>query len=53
MPGVYDEGDDPGSETFLEQEQPADTIINAKMDQNEAKYPVEKCRGSNAKYDQL
>ncbi len=31
----------------------ADTIINAKMDQNEAKYPVEKCRGSNAKYDQL
>ena len=31
----------------------ADTIINAKMDQNEAKYPVEKCRGKNAKYDQL
>ena len=31
----------------------ADEIINAKMDQNEAKYPVEKCRGSNAKYDQL
>ena len=31
----------------------ADDIINAKMDQNEAKYPVEKCRGSNAKYDQL
>ena len=31
----------------------ADTIINAKMDQNEAKYPVEKSRGSNAKYDQL
>ena len=31
----------------------ADVIINAKMDQNEAKYPVEKCRGSNAKYDQL
>ena len=30
-----------------------DEIINAKMDQNEAKYPVEKCRGSNAKYDQL
>ena len=26
----------------------ADAIINAKMDQNEAKYPVEKCRGSNA-----
>ena len=31
----------------------ADAIINAKMDQNEAKYPVGKCRGSNAKYDQL
>ena len=31
----------------------ADAIINTKMDQNEAKYPVEKCRGSNAKYDQL
>ena len=31
----------------------ADAIITAKMDQNEAKYPVEKCRGSNAKYDQL
>ena len=31
----------------------ADAIINAKMDQNEAKYPVEKCRGSNVKYDQL
>ena len=31
----------------------ADEIINTKMDQNEAKYPVEKCRGSNAKYDQL
>ena len=31
----------------------ADAIISAKMDQNEAKYPVEKCRGSNAKYDQL
>ena len=30
-----------------------DTIINAKMDQNERKYPVEKARGSNAKYDQL
>ena len=30
-----------------------DEIINAKMDQNEAKYPVEKARGSAAKYDQL
>ena len=31
----------------------ADAIIQAKMDQNEAKYPVEKCRGRNTKYDQL
>ena len=31
----------------------ADAIISAKMEQNEAKYPVEKCRGSNAKYDRL
>ena len=30
-----------------------DVIINAKMDRNEAKYPVEKARGSAAKYDQL
>ena len=30
-----------------------DEIINAKMDKNEAKYPVEKARGSSAKYDQL
>ena len=30
-----------------------DEIVNAKMDQNEAKYPVEKSRGSAAKYDQL
>ena len=30
-----------------------DEIINAKMDKNEAKYPVEKARGSAAKYDQL
>ena len=30
-----------------------DEIVNAKMDQNEAKYPVEKARGSAAKYDQL
>ena len=30
-----------------------DEIVNAKMDQNEAKYPVEKCRGRNTKYDQL
>ena len=27
--------------------------INAKMTQNEAKYPVEKARGNAAKYDQL
>ena len=31
----------------------ADEIINAKMDKNEAKYPVEKARGTAAKYDQL
>ena len=30
-----------------------DEIINAKMAQNEVKYPVEKARGSAAKYDQL
>ena len=30
-----------------------DEIINAKMTQNEAKYPVEKARGSAAKYDRL
>ena len=27
-----------------------DEIVNAKMDQNEAKYPVEKSKGSAAKY---
>ena len=31
----------------------ADEIINAKMDKNEAKYPVEKARGNNTKYTQL
>ncbi len=30
-----------------------DEIINMKMTQNESKYPVEKARGSNAKYDEL
>ena len=30
-----------------------DEIINAKMDKNEAKYPVEKARGSAAKYTEL
>lgn len=30
-----------------------DDIINAKMSQNEAKYPVEKARGSNKKYTDL
>ncbi len=30
-----------------------DEIINRKMDQNEAKYPVEKSKGNSAKYDQL
>ena len=31
----------------------ADEIINMKMDQNEAKYPVEKAKGKADKYDQL
>ncbi len=31
----------------------ADQIVNMKMTQNEAKYPVEKSRGNAAKYDQL
>ena len=30
-----------------------DEIINAKKDQNERKYPIEKARGTAAKYDQL
>ena len=30
-----------------------DEIVNMKMEQNEAKYPVEKAKGSAAKYDQL
>ena len=30
-----------------------DEIINKKMDQNEAKYPVDKAKGKSAKYDQL
>lgn len=30
-----------------------DEIVNKKMDQNEAKYPVEKAKGSAAKYNQL
>ncbi len=31
----------------------ADEIINAKMEKNEAKYPVEKARGNAKKYNQL
>lgn len=31
----------------------ADEIINMKMDQNEAKYPVEKAKGRANKYNQL
>ena len=31
----------------------ADEIINMKMSQNEVKYPVDKAKGSAAKYDQL
>ena len=30
-----------------------DDIVNRKIDQNEAKYPVDKARGNAAKYDQL
>ena len=30
-----------------------DEIINMKMDQNEAKYPIEKAKGNNLKYDEL
>ena len=30
-----------------------DEIVNRKMDQNEAKYPIEKAMGNAAKYDQL
>ncbi len=30
-----------------------DEIIMSKMDKNEAKYPVEKAKGRNTKYDQL
>ncbi len=30
-----------------------DEIVNMKMEQNEKKYPVDKARGSSAKYDQL
>ncbi len=31
----------------------ADEIVNMKMEKNEEKYPVEKAKGSAAKYDQL
>ena len=31
----------------------ADEVINMKMSQNEAKYPIEKAKGSAAKYNQL
>ena len=30
-----------------------DEIVNMKMDQNEAKYPVEKAKGKNNKYTEL
>ena len=30
-----------------------DEIVNAKMDQNEAKYPVERAKGKADKYDRL
>ena len=31
----------------------ADDIVNMKMDQNEAKYPVDKAKGKADKYNQL
>ena len=31
----------------------ADEIVNMKMDQNEAKYPVDKAKGNSKKYDRL
>ena len=31
----------------------ADEIISAKMEKNEAKYPVERAKGSAKKYDRL
>ena len=31
----------------------ADEIVNMKMEQNEAKYPVDKAKGNAAKYDKL
>ena len=31
----------------------ADKIVNAKMDKNEAKYPVSKAKGKATKYDKL
>ena len=30
-----------------------DEIVNSKMDKNEAKYPVDKAKGSSAKYTEL
>ncbi len=30
-----------------------DEIVNRKMDKNEAKYPVEKCKGRAEKYSKL
>lgn len=30
-----------------------DEIVNMKMDQNEAKYPIEKAKGNSAKYSKL
>lgn len=30
-----------------------DEIVNAKMDKNEAKYPINKCKGKSDKYNKL
>lgn len=31
----------------------ADDIVNSKMDKNEKKYPIEKCKGKSTKYDKF
>lgn len=31
----------------------ADNIVNSKMDKNEKKYPIEKCKGRSVKYDKF
>ena len=45
--------DDPHDSSLAQLGLDADEIVNMKMEQNERKYPVEKAKGSAAKYDQL